>query len=184
MTPKETENARRLAAATLRGTTPAPARPALAFTLDATTPSDVTVWATRSHVECSTVRPGLVRCTDVAPGTLGVPAATGRIDELSLEFDEHAHLVNVTALRSHMTPAEAAAASQAIVSALNRDLGPPAGASGEFGESRFAATGAGSISAVAYRFDDYVADVTAMNTPSGGPSVREHFMSTRTAPPS
>jgi hypothetical protein len=30
-----------------------------------------------------------------------------------------------------------------------------------------------------YRFTDYVADVTAMNTPSGGPAILEHYMSAR-----
>jgi hypothetical protein len=35
------------------------------------------------------------------------------------------------------------------------------------------------MSSVSYRFRDYIAEVTAMNGPSSGPSVREHYMSAR-----
>jgi hypothetical protein len=81
----------------------APARPALGFQLDTTTLADVHAWASQAHVDCSDIREGVVKCTEVSPSALS-RASEGRIDELVFAFNPQSHLVNVTALRSHLKP--------------------------------------------------------------------------------
>jgi hypothetical protein len=179
MTPRESEAARQLALATTRGKAPAPLRPALGFTLDSTTSADVHAWAKRSGVDCDDARAGLIRCSHVAAAALALPAGEPAVGELALEFDGGDRLVNLTAVRNHLTASDAAATARAVVSGLASQLGPARVGGGDFGAERMAAEGAFSISTVAYRYEDYVADVTAMNAPSGGPSVREHYMSAR-----
>jgi hypothetical protein len=179
MTPVESESARRIALSAIPASVPAPARPALGFSLDVTTPVDVRAWADRERVDCKESREGLIKCADVRPGALGLPAAEGRIDELSLEFNRQARLVNTTTYRSHLNPEAAATAAHAIVGPLVDTLGPAEKQAGDFDAAKLGASGAESISTVMYRFTDYVADVTAMNTPSGGPAILEHYMSAR-----
>ncbi len=179
MTPAVAERARHMALESNRGGPPAPARPALGFNLDSTTFGEVRDWARREHVDCEDPRPGLLRCTDVRPAALGLPAADGTIDELALEFNVQERLVNATTFRTHLNPGIAAREAQAIVSSLNERLGPAERHAGDFGAAHFSTSGAGSISTVVYRYNDYVADVTAMNAPSGGPSIREQYMSAR-----
>jgi hypothetical protein len=65
------------------------------------------------------------------------------------------------------------------VAALVRELGPADKHAGDFEAPRFGAPAEASLSTVVYRFRDYVADVTAMNAPSGGASIREHYMPAR-----
>lgn len=179
MTPVQAERARHMALGEDRATTSAPARPALGFALDSTTLGDARAWAHRQDVDCDDARPGLMKCVAVRPEALGLPATQGRIDELSLEFDPNDRLVNMTTFRSHLTPAVASTEAHAIVASLAGTLGPAATRAGDFEASSFGAAKAGSLSAVAYRFGDYVADVTAMDAPSSGPSIREHYMSAR-----
>jgi hypothetical protein len=151
MTPRESETARFMALGEARGEGPAPARPALGFALDSTTAADVHAWAHGARVDCDDVRVGLVRCAHVPPAALGLPARDGAIDELSLEFDEHAHLVNMTTLRAHLSAGDAANAANAIISTLADRLGPAGKKSGDFDAARLGAPGAYSISTVAYR---------------------------------
>jgi hypothetical protein len=179
MTPVESESARHMALGVDHGSVPAPARPALGFALDVTTPTDVRVWAKRERVDCDDARVGLIKCTNVRPEALGLPAADGKIDELSLEFNGQEHLVNATTYREHLNPASATAMARAIVGSLRDTLGQAGKSGGNFDVAQFSAPGARSISTVMYRFTDYVADVTAMNAPSGGPAIREHYMSAR-----
>jgi hypothetical protein len=188
MTPAVAEHARQMALGAERPrsgeqadevSVSAPVRPALGFALDATTQQEVREWARREHAGCEDTRPGLLTCTGVRPEALGLPPDQGRIDELALEFDPRDRLVNMTTFRTHLTPASASTRARAIVASLVEKLGPAAGRAGDFEASTLAARPAGSISTVRYRFADYVADVTAMNAPSSGPSIREHYMSAR-----
>lgn len=179
MTPAVAEHARHMALGAETATAEAPARPALGFALDATTHQEAQAWARREHVDCEDTRPGLMTCKGARPEDLGVPPAQGRLDELALEFDPKGRLVNMTTFRTHLTPASASAEAQAIVASLARTLGPADRHAGDFAAATLGARPAGSISTVRYRFTDYVADVTAMNAPSSGPSIREHYMSAR-----
>jgi hypothetical protein len=179
MTVAQMETARRLSVAQSRGTTNAPSRPALGFALDATTLAEVHAWAAREHVECEDARAGLVTCKNVAPLAVGRSAGEGLLDELDLGFDTRGHLVNVTTLRAHMSPAAATQAARDVARRLDGLLGPADKATGAFDASRLARGGAESLAAVQYRYRDYFADVATMTLPSSGPSVREHYMSAR-----
>ncbi len=179
MTPEQMDRSRQMGVAGVAGSradSAAPARPALGFALDATTVDEVHAWASRQHVDCDDVRAGLVRCTDVAPVALSRPASEKPVNELLLGFNAHGHLVNITTMRSHLSPDEAAKNAQEIVSSLAAKLGTGK-VGGQFVASRLSAAGADSIGTVSYRFHDYFADVTAMNLPASGPSIREHYMS-------
>jgi hypothetical protein len=179
MTPGLAERARQLALAGDRPGITAPWRPALGFALGSTTIPEARRWARRERVDCGETRPGLMTCAGVAPEALGAGPTQGKIDELTLAFDPQGRLVNMTTLRAHLTPLLAATEARAIVASLAERLGPAQRRGGDFEVSSLGATPARSISTVAYRFDDYVADVTAMNAPSSGPSIREHYMSAR-----
>ena len=182
MTSVEAESARHLALASLaseRGMAPAPVRPALGFSLDRTTSLDVGEWAKRTRTNCEKPRDGLIECAGVAPQSLGLKNTNATIDELAFEFDTQSRLVNVTTFRTHLTPQAAETAARAIVGSLNGELGAAERRAGEFDSAQMSAPGAASISTAVYRYSDYVADVTAMNAPSGGPSIREHYMSAR-----
>jgi hypothetical protein len=154
----------------------APVRPALGFQLDATTLADVHAWASRVHVDCDDIRDGVVKCTDVSPSAVSRSGNEGHIDELVLAFNPRGRLVNITALRSHLKPGSAAQAAQQIASALASELGT-AKTAGGFDAERLSKAGAESLGVVSYRFTNYVANVTAMNLPGSGASVREHYMS-------
>jgi hypothetical protein len=177
MTADVAERARRMALATDRAALSAPARPALGFALDTTTRDEVRAWARREQVQCEDARPGLTKCARVAPDALGLGSTGATIDELELEFDPHGRLVNVTTFRTHLTPATASSEARAIVAWLSERLGAAELRSGDFAESSLRGPADASISTVRYRFGDYIADVTAMNAPGSGPSIREHYMS-------
>jgi hypothetical protein len=179
MTAAQAERARQMALGPDRAAASAPARPALGFALDSTTLAEARQWAHREHVDCEDSRPGMLKCAGVRPEVLGLPRAQGAVDELALEFDPKGRLVNVTTFRTHLRPAVASTEAHAIVASLADQLGPAERRAGDFEASSLGAPAAGSISTVMYRFGDYVADVTAMNAPSSGPSIREHYMSAR-----
>jgi hypothetical protein len=176
MTPREMENGRRIALADERGPAAAPARPAVGFALDTTSLAEVHAWADHDAVRCEDRHPGLVICTKVPPAAVGLPDAEGVIDELALGFNERNLLVNETTMRVHLTPEGAERTAHAIVGALRGKLG--AGKSlGDFGARHLSGPTAESIATVTYRYADYVADVSAMNSPHSGLLIREHYMS-------
>jgi hypothetical protein len=179
MTPVEAESARHMAVAVDRGSASAPARPALGFDLDSTTLAGARAWAVREHVACDDARVGLLKCSAVRPSALGLPDVDGTIDELALEFNAQERLVNITTFRAHLNPESAASMAHAAVSSLEQKLGPPQRRAGQFDAEHLSAQGVHGIATVMYRYADYVAEVTAMNTASGGPSIREHYMSAR-----
>ncbi len=177
MTPKEMENARHIALPTERGSFLAPARPSVGFALDTTSLAEVHAWADRDKVDCEDKHAGLVICTNVQPAALGLPETEGVVDELALAFNERLLLVNETTMRTHLTPQGAERAAHAILDSLIAKLGPANEHVGDFGARKLSGPAASSISTVSYRYTDYVADVSAMNSPHSGPLVREHYMS-------
>jgi hypothetical protein len=177
MTPKEMEHARHIALTDERGPVAAPARPTVGFALDTTSLAEVHAWADHAKVRCEDKHPGLVICTEVQPASVGLPGTEGVIDELALGFNERNLLVNETTTRAHLTPQGAERAAHSIVEALSAKLGPAAKSVGGFDAARLSGPGASSISTVTYHYADYVADVTAMNSPHSGLLLREHYMS-------
>src|SRR5580700_2708459 len=171
MTPREMEHARHIALEDERAPLAAPVRPSVGFALDTTSLAEVHAWADRAKVGCEDKHPGLVLCTNVQPASVGLPAAEGVIDELALGFNERNLLVNETTMRMHLTPEGAERTAHAIVGALRGKLG--AGKSlGDFGARHLSGPTAESIATVTYRYADYVADVSAMNSPHSGLLIR------------
>ena len=179
MTPEIAEKGRALAIASERGTITAPNRPALGFMLDMTTLAQVHAWQKRERVDCDEPRKGALECKDVPAIALGEPSNAEKVDDLALEFSPDGHLVNMTTWRSHLTAETASKTALEIVSSLQATLGPTEDKAGDFAVARLGAAPAYSVSTVAYHFSDYIAEVTAMNAPSSGPSIREHYMSAR-----
>jgi hypothetical protein len=165
-TPQQVETAQRRAWRTLRGTGSAPDRPALGFALERTTLLDVKAWAQARGLACEVVRGGsLLRCEGVPASALRVGAA-GVYDDVAFGFRvRDQRLVNVTALRTGLAAEDAAAQLRDVAACLERALGAPA------------QKAAGAAAFVVYRYADYLADVTAMQLPSRGHAVREHYMS-------
>ena len=168
-TPQEVEAAQRRAWRTLRGTRVAPARPALGFTLERTALSEVEAWARERGLSCDVRRAGaLLRCGSV-PASALVAGASGTYDDVAFGFRlSDRRLVNLTTLRTGLAADDASARLRDVARGLEALLGTPA-------EKAGAGTGAGPAF-VAYRFADYLADVTAMRLPGRGHALREHYM--------
>ena len=65
-----------------------------------------------------------------------------------------------------------------IAARLEEDLGAPSSAAGEL-SGTYLSSGDMHTSALAYRYKDYMADVSATKIPQAGVAVREHYMSAR-----
>ena len=172
-------------AVALPGSLRAPARPALGFALEETMPDDVRAWAARAGIRCEAREQGLLslRCRQVPrdrlPGAASgtdrrVPAGASPIDELALTFSPGGRLVSVDAFTPRLLSVDAAASYGAATARLQAWLGPPADEIGD----RAAASLASAPLATArarFRFDDYVAIVSASNL-SSGVAVREQYL--------
>jgi hypothetical protein len=173
-------------AVALPGSLRAPARPALGFTLEETTPADVRAWAARAWVRCEARERGLLslRCRQVPRGRLPgaasgvagghVPAGGPAIDELALTFSPGGRLVSVDAFTPRLLPSDAAAAYGAATARLQAWLGPPADEIGD-GAGASLASAPLATARARFRFDDYVAIVSASNL-SSGVAVREQYL--------
>ena len=165
--------------ASQRGTTKAPARPALGFELDRATIDDVRSWATEEHVGCVERREEtLVLCMDVPASALGRASDGDIYTEISFAFRvKEKTLLDVTTLRSHLSPAQASRMTIALTAALERSLGAPTIKQGD-ATTAYLSEGAYATFAMNYRFEDYFADVTTMSLPAGV-VVREQYLSAR-----
>jgi hypothetical protein len=170
----ELEPARLAAIRCKRGTAAAPSRPALGFDLDRTARKDVDAWAERVHVACEEVREGLLTCNDVPASTLGLPAADGPIQKLSLGFNTHGHLVDVSTMRMHLARTETV---RDVERSLEAQVGVPHQSSGAFDDAHLTAEGPASLASTRYRYRDYFAEVIAARFSSDGLVLREHYMS-------
>ncbi len=172
----EIEPARLAAVAKERGTEPAPARPALGFTLDSTTRKDVDRWADRANLSCDEVREGVLRCKNVAAPSLGLPESDGPVSELYFGFNTHGRLVDVSTMRMHVGDG---ASVRDIVGRLESQVGVPPQESGRFDDAHLSVEGAPSLTSSRYRYSDYVAEVIAMRFAGDGLVLREHYMSAK-----
>jgi hypothetical protein len=177
-TPKETEQARRVALRKLRGRDPAPARPALGFTLDSTSLADVRTWAQTRGIGCeASMQDTLVKCDTVPAGAL-TTGASGTFDEVAFGFRLADHrLVTVTTLSGGFGVAAAATRFTAIAATLADEIGAPPSAK----RLPSPAWNAGGPVFVEYRYADYIAGVSAMGMTGRGVVLREHYTSARDA---
>jgi hypothetical protein len=175
-TPGQTELARRAALRKLRGTDPAPARPALGFTLDTTSLADVQAWARTRGIACeASMQDTLVKCDTVPAGALAT-GASGTFDEVAFGFRlADRRLVNVTTLSGGFEAAAAAARFSAIAATLAGAIGAPPTAK----RLPSSAWDAGGPVFVEYRYADYIAGVSAMGMTGRGVVLREHYISAR-----
>jgi hypothetical protein len=177
----EVDAARGPALVALRGEAAAPSRPALGLRLDGTTDAQAREWARRNAVAC--VAPPraahTLRCTDVPPEALGLPASRGRVPDVALGFDATGVLVAVDALQNGLSPRAAADAGAALVARLSAELGVPGERAGDWTAAHL--DGPLRTSIVRFRFRDYVATVTATHLPGSGVILREQYLSV--APP-
>jgi len=150
----------------LRGTHVAKARPALGFGLAITTRADVEAWARNHDIACESRREGTLLLCQAVPVRTVLPGAGGTYDELAFGFRlRDARLVNLTALRTGLSSGAAAGEIRRIAARLEETLGAPS--------QRIA----GDPAILAYRYSDYLAEVSAMSLRERGRALREHYMS-------
>jgi hypothetical protein len=154
-TPAQVEAAQARAFRSLRGVSPAPARPALGFTLERTTPEEVRRWAAQAGARCQERRGGaLLICTG------------GAYDEVAFGFRlRDRRLVNLSTLRTGLASGDAAARMRELGAGLQRALGAPA------------ASAVGPPAVLSWRYSDYLAEVIEMPIEGRGHALREHYLS-------
>lgn len=168
--------------AALRGTEPAPDRPALGFDLSRSAESAVQAWAGRNRLRCVSQTRGLrsLECEGVPAAALGLPDSEGRVDSLTLAFDAEGRVVAVDALRRGLEARRASDSLRAARARLAERLGAPTETLGE-GDASYLAGAPFRTAFVRYRFRDYVATVAAVHLPEGGIAVREQYLAVSTA---
>jgi hypothetical protein len=166
-TAAQVEVAQAAAFGKLRGHGPAKERPALGFGLEIAARVDVEAWAARHRISCEARRDGAVLLCDAVPASAVSSGGSGRYDELAFGFRlRDLRLVNVTALRSRLTPEEAGRELRRIALRLEDALGAPA-----------TEGVAGDPAVVVHRHANYLAEVSAMSLRGRGHVLREHYMS-------
>lgn len=169
VTPTQLEAQRAAAMAPLRGLVAAPSRPALGLAIDEATPADLRAWAAARGMECEQgLKESAVRCEGDVAG--------GAIRDVYARFDERERLVALDVFRAGTTGPLAAARFDELRSSLERDLGAPSDASGEATAAYLEAEPL-RRAAIAYRFRDFAADVSAVNHASSGVVLREQYRS-------
>jgi hypothetical protein len=171
-TPTQREAFRRDGLLRAGAATPAAARPALGFELEATTLADARAWAAGSGASCAVEEDGAaLRCHDVSAPAVG-GAAGERIDDLLLSFGPDGRLVAVDAMRRGLRPDVAGEAIAALARKLERDAGPSAG-----GSEKPPALGDGKLgqASVRFRFSNYAVDLSATSLPWSGVMLREQY---------
>ncbi len=172
----------------IQGAIRAPARPALGFLLEETTPDDVRAWAARARVACEARERGLLslRCRQVPRARLpdatraanpsGAPKAEQPvIDELALTFTPSGRLISVDAFTPRLPAGGAASSFAAATARLQACWGRRPTSSGDSTPAALVRTPLATARA-RYRFEDYVAIISASNL-SSGVAVREQYLS-------
>ena len=174
--PKRVEAARVASLVPLRGTTRAASRPALTFSLMASTKADALAWAKSNGVSCGEELAGAaLRCRDVPERASGGGAvAAGDISDLLFRFDPSGTMVSLDAVYAGISGEAAADSLAEIAAALTRDVGPPASALGEHSATYLTAAPYAQ-SGAQFRFRDYAADVTATNFGNKGIVLRGQY---------
>jgi len=175
--PQQFDKAHQAALASQRGSTMAPARPALGFTLEQTTRAEVQAWADRGKVSCTTGRQKILSCESIAPSLLGVSEVEGPVTTMSFAFDARDRLVDISAIRMQMSPAAALAASNQIAGDLAKQLGATHTQSAPFDANQMSKKGIASLASITYRFRDFAVDVVFMQFEHDGLVLREHYAS-------
>jgi hypothetical protein len=177
VSPAAAEALRQRGVGALRGTKPAPARPALGLILDRTRAVDVRAWANARGLTCEARQQpsSVVTCTNVPLTAVWPGRSAGTIDELAFAFAPDGRLVAVDSLRRALS----GAAASRLFDELTRELAAVLGPDGErVGDSTAAYLDEAPMrtARLRYRFSDYLATVTAMNL-DGRVALREQYQS-------
>jgi hypothetical protein len=171
--PDRIEASRAAAIAKRRGPAHESSRRALAFTLGETPKAHVLAYLSEHAVPCEDKQQGTVlRCTG-APSELS-PGGAPRIDDLHLQFDAAERLVAVDLYREGTSSCAAVAWVAEMDERLTRDVGPATGKHGEVSET-FLEGGTLRRASNQYRYQGYVAEVSATRFGSRGVRVREQY---------
>jgi hypothetical protein len=181
ISPVQAEALRMRGVSALRGTSAAPARPALGLTLDTSRAADVVAWARARGLDCvSTDHPSRMLTCGGLPGATPAPAGAagdGTDNQITFAFAPDGRLIGVDSLRRRLTAADASRLFDQIADDLASQLGTNGGRVGE-ATPAFLASGTLHTARIQYRFVDYLATVTAMNL-SGRVALREQYESAR-----
>jgi len=178
----QVENARLSVVRTVRGTRPAPSRPAFGFRLDVSTRAEVDAWIANHSLDCTDRREHSLLICRAVPGPALGRAGGASIDEVTFAFAPvTTKLVNITGVRYQLSAADAVAQTSALKTEMQATLGTPTRSAGELDEAHMTATAYATV-AVVYEFSDYIAELTATNIPGSGVLLREHYMSAVDAP--
>jgi hypothetical protein len=132
-------------------------------------------WAKKAQVDCDEEHAWLVQCHDVAPAVLGRRAAEPRVEEMSFGFRPDGRLVNVSTFRRRLGPAQATGMVEEIARGLDTALAVP---TDRVGEGKLSEAPLSSLR-VSFRYNDHLAEVTAVNLPTTGIAVREQYVSAK-----
>lgn len=161
-------------AASLKGTTRAPARPAFGFVLDQSTKADVSAWGSRVGATCiDEIAGAALRCESA--GRPITADAEIPIKDAFFRFDPRGVLVGVDLMRDGTDGEKALATLATITDKISRAAGPPSTVQGTASPAQL--TGYLSRAASEFRFVDYAADVSATNMGEQGVVVREQYRS-------
>ena len=177
VSPAEVEALRQRALVSLRGPTPAAARPAFGLALDASTELQVTVWTAARGLDCTAAaRPTRrLTCLDVPASALPTAAAGTVLDEVSFTFFPDGRLLGVETLRRQLTGDEAARLFTTITDDLDARVGRATERAGA-ASAAYLDGGAMHTAFARYRYSNFLATVTAMNL-SGRVALREQYQS-------
>lgn len=159
-----------------RGTSLAPARPALGFRLDQESLASVKQWASSHGVECSdSRRDTVVKCRQVSVAALPDGAgASGTLDELVFGFrSSDGTLWSVAGWTYSDSGVRVAERMQVATSALRTTLGTPQAVDGSADMLARDESGAPSVR---YRFEDYLVDIAGARV-AGRVTFRQQYTS-------
>lgn len=165
--PAQRDAARQRFADEHRGAGHAASRPALGFTLDATTRADVMTWAESHGVTCAPRQQGADLDCEAVPDALLPAASRGApLKSLWLNFGARGALISVVAVRRDPSAATISATFGAVARDLDEEAGAPAAADGDGSAARLS-SGLLQQATVEYRFRDYYAVARATNMGDG-----------------
>lgn len=157
----------RLFATNHRGERPALKRPALGFSLDATTKTDIQAWAVARGIRCSKPSRGHdLECQQVPAKTLPSPENGADVDSLWLDFDVHDKLIAVIALRREKQVQPILATFSQIKNLVTQGSGREADYTMNANAADLQA-GLLRQASAEYRFTNYYALARATNMPDG-----------------
>jgi hypothetical protein len=173
LAPENVETARIAAVAKVRGSAIESSRRALGFTLGDTSKADVAAYLSGHGIACESSRQdSVLRCAS-APVEHS-PSGAPRVDDLHLQFDQNDKLVAVDLYREGTSSCAAVAWLNAMDDRLSREVGPITDKQGEASET-FLEGGTLRRAANRYRYQGYVAEVSATRFGSRGVRVREQY---------